>query len=130
MSGTGVISGTPTVVGSSQSTITISDAKGATSSVVVVWNIVASGTGLRVASPTTDRVGDTVGTAVSFTASAANGSGGGYSWTQTGLPPGMSMTSGGVISGTPTTAGVYTVKLTVKDSANNTATMWFTWTIT
>ncbi len=130
MSGTGVISGTPTVVGSSQSTITISDAKGATSSVVVVWNIVASGTGLRVASPTTDRVGDTVGTAVSFTASAANGSGGGYGWTQTGLPPGMSMTSGGVISGTPTTAGVYTVKLTVKDSANNTATMWFTWTIT
>ena len=35
----------------------------------------------------------------------------------TGLPPGLSMDSSGVITGTPTTAGLYTIVVTVTDSS-------------
>jgi hypothetical protein len=39
------------------------------------------------------------------------------------------MTSGGVVSGTPTQAGTATVKLTVRDTAAKVATFMFTWTV-
>ncbi|MEU4247254.1 hypothetical protein AB0F15_07590 [Amycolatopsis sp. NPDC026612] len=51
-------------------------------------------------------------------------------WTITGLPPGLTYTSYGKISGTPTTAGHYTVNGTVKDVIDQrTATTSFSWTI-
>lgn len=55
-----------------------------------------------------------------------------YSWTATGLPPGLKINTAGQVSGTPTTAGSYAVTVTVADSANppRTGTMSFTWTVT
>ena len=50
----------------------------------------------------------TVGGAYSFTLSGSNIT----SWASTALPAGLTMTSGGVISGTPTTAGSYAVVIT------------------
>lgn len=50
----------------------------------------------------------TADSAYSFTMTGANVT----SWTSTALPAGLSMTSGGVISGTPTTAGTYAVTFT------------------
>jgi uncharacterized protein (TIGR03437 family) len=41
-----------------------------------------------------------------------------YTWTATGLPPGLTMTSGGTITGTPTSAGTFPVSFTVKDSSS------------
>lgn len=39
-----------------------------------------------------------------------------YTWSATGLPTGLTCSSSGLISGTPTTAGSYTATITVKDS--------------
>ena len=49
-------------------------------------------------------------------------------WSAEGLPPGVSITPAGVISGTPTTAGNYVVRIIVTDamSANDAS---FTWTV-
>ncbi|HEY3750625.1 MAG TPA: putative Ig domain-containing protein [Pseudonocardiaceae bacterium] len=70
----------------------------------------------------------TVGTAASLQLSASGGTAP-YTFTATGLPTGLSVSSGGLISGTPTTAGTFTVAATVHDSAAGTASTSFTWTI-
>src|SRR5262249_52252495 len=69
-----------------------------------------------------------VGTAVSLTLSASGGTPP-YTFSATGLPAGLSISSSGVISGTPTTAATSTVTATVHDSASGTASTTFTWTI-
>src|SRR4029453_3024805 len=39
---------------------------------------------------------------------------------QPGLPPGLTLTAGGLLSGTPTSTGVYNFRLTIHDSGGNT----------
>ncbi len=71
----------------------------------------------------------TVGTATSLTLSASGGTPP-YTFSATGLPSGLSLNaSTGTISGTPTTAGTFTVSATVRDNAGATASQTFTWTI-
>jgi Putative Ig domain len=53
----------------------------------------------------------------------SSGVGGPYTFSATGLPPGLSISSRGIISGTPTTSGTYNYTVTVKDSAGNTGTV-------
>jgi GH25 family lysozyme M1 (1,4-beta-N-acetylmuramidase) len=48
----------------------------------------------------------------------------------TGLPPGLSMTSGGLITGFPARAGTYTVTVTAIDNLGATGSTSFTWTVT
>lgn len=50
-------------------------------------------------------------------------------WTVTGLPPGLTMSSSALISGTPTTAGTYTVVVRVTDRDARTDDTTFTWTV-
>jgi hypothetical protein len=71
----------------------------------------------------------TVGTAVSLQLAATGGTPP-YTWSATGLPAGLSVSSAGLISGTPSTAGSSTVTTTVTDSAGKTGSASFTWTIT
>jgi type II secretory pathway pseudopilin PulG len=47
----------------------------------------------------------------------------------TGLPAGLAMDSNGLVSGTPTTKGTYSVTVTVTDAFLNTDTETFAWTI-
>jgi hypothetical protein len=55
--------------------------------------------------------------------------GGALTYSATGLPPGTSISSTGLIAGTLTTSGVYSVTVTVKDPANATGTATFVWTV-
>lgn len=83
--------------------------------------------GLGVPRVTTTSLSDgTEGTAYTQTLAATSGSGTYTTWTipasannETGLPPGLSLASGsGVISGTPTTKGLYRFRVRVTDSAS------------
>ncbi|GAA2053304.1 hypothetical protein GCM10009839_71350 [Catenulispora yoronensis] len=51
-------------------------------------------------------------------------------YTATGLPAGLSISSSGLISGTATTAGTSTVTVTAKDSTNASGNTSFTFTVT
>src|SRR3954452_21673028 len=70
----------------------------------------------------------TVGTTISaFTLSASPA--GSYTWSATGLPPGISIgSSTGTVSGTPTTAGTYNVTATATGASGSGATT-FTFTL-
>jgi subtilase family serine protease len=72
----------------------------------------------------------TVGTAVSLQISATDSaSGQTLTYSATGLPAGLSISSAGLISGTPTTAGTSDVTVTATDTTGASGSASFTWTI-
>ena len=71
----------------------------------------------------------TVGTAVSKQISASDSGGASLTYSASGLPPGLSISSSGDITGTPTTAGTYNVTVTAKDSTGASGSASFTWTV-
>ena len=73
----------------------------------------------------------TVGTAASLQIKATDSaSGQTLTYSATGLPTGLSISSTtGLITGTPTTAGSYSVTVTAKDTTGATGSASFTWTI-
>ncbi|MEV0714174.1 trypsin-like serine protease [Asanoa sp. NPDC050611] len=85
------------------------------------------GGGVAVANP--GGRSSTVGTAVSATHSASGGTAP-YTWSATGLPPGLSISSStGTVTGTPTTAGSYGVTVTATASAGGSGSTSYTWTV-
>jgi hypothetical protein len=70
-----------------------------------------------------------VGSAVSLLLHGADSGGLPLSYAVSGLPPGLSASSAGLISGTPTAAGTYTVTVTAGDAATNKASTRFSWTV-
>jgi hypothetical protein len=52
------------------------------------------------------------------------------SYSASGLPPGLTASATGAITGTPTTPGSYTVTVTAADSATNQSATQFAWTVT
>ncbi|GAA2745931.1 protease pro-enzyme activation domain-containing protein [Kitasatospora cinereorecta] len=72
----------------------------------------------------------TTGTAVSLQLSATDSaSGQTLTYSASGLPTGLSISSTGLISGTPTAAGTYTVTVTATDTTGAGGSATFTWTI-
>jgi len=70
----------------------------------------------------------TVGTAVSLQVSASDSAGKSLTYSATGLPAGLSISSSGLISGTPTTAGTYSTTVTAT-SGTASGSASFTWTV-
>jgi hypothetical protein len=124
MSAGGVISGTPAAAGAFPVTVTVKDVTKATTSKNYTFTIAApvSFTG-SLPNWTFNR---------DYGAVALSGTGGvaPYSWTQTGLPTGLSLNAGtGVITGTPAGTGTSSVNVTIHDSLGATQTQAFSVTI-
>lgn len=125
--GAGVISGRPTAVSSPTVSVTVTDAFLRTATKTFTWSI---GPALAAADPpdqTTVRQ-----SAISpVTLAASGGSNTGYTWTDptSSLPPGIVLSTGGVLSGSPSAVGVWAVTLVVTDSAQRHATASLQWTV-
>lgn len=126
---TGDIIGTRYIV-----TAYVTDSLGDVDSIIVLLTVTPYGNDLRVTTP--NPAGPDRSTAVNTTPTVVNAVAAGgttpYTWTASGLPPGLTLGTNGVISGKPTTKGSYVVSYTVTDRANRpaTAVLMFTWTIT
>ncbi len=116
---TGAVSGTPTTAGTYSVTFRVTDSRGTTATRVLtmaVYSVPTITTGSLAAA--------TVGRAYSA-GLAASGGVSPYTWRLAAgvLPPGLSLNSTtGAVSGTPTTAGTYSVTFRVTDSRGATAT--------
>ena len=94
----------------------------------IVTNGGGSGNTVTVTSP--GNQSGTVGTAVSVQVSATDSaSGQTLTYTASGLPAGLSISSSGLISGTPATAATYSVTVTATDTTGAAGTASFTWTV-
>lgn len=122
---TGQISGTPTAAGSAAFTVQVRDANGATASAAVSITVTAA---LTVSGATL--ANGVVGTAYSASLSAAGGTGP-YTWSVTNgsLPGGLSLASGGQISGTPNAAGTFAFTAQARDANGATASGQFSITV-
>jgi len=118
VAGTGAITGTPTAAGTSNFTARVTDnvSATATAALSIVVNAAISIT-------TSSLPADTVNIAYSQTLAATGGTGS-LTWSLNAgsLPTGLSLTAGGVTSGTPTASGTsnFTVKATDSVSASAT----------
>lgn len=126
MSSSGIISGTPTQAGTYTGIVTASNgtAPSATQSFTIVINNAAPsgtiGVSMRaITFPTSGTVGVAYSAAFSATGSPP------ISFSAIGLPPGLSMSSSGLISGTPTLAGTYNGIITARNGTSS-ATQGFT----
>jgi Putative Ig domain/PLD-like domain len=126
---TGLISGTPTTAGSSSATVTATDTTGAKGSASFTWTVsAATGNTVTVTNPGNQT--GTVGTAVSLQISASDSaSGQTLTYSASGLPAGLSISTAGKISGTPTTAATSSVTVTATDTTGAKGSATFTWTV-
>jgi gliding motility-associated-like protein len=117
------ISGTPTQAGTYPVKVTVTDANGNT--VTQDYSIIVRDALVLATAPLADgTVGEIYPTQ---TIPAATGGAGSFTYTATGLPAGLTFNElTREITGTPTTAGPYTVSVTVKDADGKTATTDYT----
>ncbi len=114
LSAGGALSGTPTTAGNYTPTFTVKDSS--TPQLTAQSGLpIAIGAALTIT--TTTLPGGAVNAAYAGAKLLAQGGTVPYNWTATGLPPGLTLSAGGALSGTPTTAGNYTPTFTVKDSS-------------
>lgn len=113
---TGVLSGTPLTAGATTFTVTVTDsASQASQPKAFTLTVTASAPVVTVT--TTSLPAGTVGTAYSATLAASGGTSP-YTWSSTGMPAGLTLSTGGVISGTPTTAASSTISVTAQDATS------------
>jgi hypothetical protein len=133
---TGEVSGTPTTEGVYLISITIRDSSSPTNQVSLSSSItVTSPTPFAITSPNPPdaTLGAPYGGDSGYALSASGGVAP-YTWTWaaeegSSLPPGLSLSSTGVISGTPTTTGSYTFSVSASDSEVEPAHAMLTYTI-
>src|SRR5437588_1412929 len=119
LSSSGTLSGTPTVAGAFPFTVTVKDAATGSASASLSINVV----GLPPLQITSSQLpGGTVASTYSATLSASGGTSP-YSWSVSSgtLPTGLSLSSSGTLSGTPTVAGAFPFTVGVKDAASGSA---------
>jgi large repetitive protein len=123
LSGAGVLSGTPTGAGSSAFTITATDSLGFTGS--QAYNLTVNAPTIVITPATLPAATGSIAYTQTLTASGGNGA---YTFSlSTGtLPAGIALSSSGVISGTPTTAGSYAFTVLATDGFSFTGSQAYT----
>ena len=123
----GNIYGSPTAAGTFNLSVQVSDGQQTSPAHAFTIVIAPLITGpLTISSPSQLPAG-MAGAAYSQTLSA-NGGSGPYTWSNASgtMPAGLSLSSTGAITGTPTAAGTFNFSVTVSDTANNSSTGAFT----
>jgi hypothetical protein len=122
---TGAVTGTPTAAGTFSFTVQVSDSTAIPGSNVGTTQINCSIT-IQPAPVSANcvTINAVQGTPITpVTMIATGGTGTGYTFSATGLPSGVTMSSSGTISGTPTVSGTFNYTVTVKDSAGDIGTV-------
>jgi len=111
----GVVSGTPTGVGSYFYNVIVRDAVLQTSSTACSLTILPTPVGVQT---TCLVIHGVVNQPITPQTMVATGGTAPYSFSATGLPPGLSLSGAGTLSGTPTTFGTFSYNVTVTDSTS------------
>ena len=122
---TGVIAGTPTTIGSSTFSVQVTDHTAQTATKAFTLAIVTpAAPSITTKSPLTDSM---VGSTFSQTLAATGGTKP-YTWSISAgaLPTGLSLSSDGIVAGTPTDAGSFTFTVRVTDANSDASTKVFT----
>lgn len=128
--GTGTLSGTPTTAGAVGFTVTATDSSSGSGPYAVsgTYTLTVSAPTLTVAPATLPN--PALGTAYSQTLTASNGTAPyTYAVTSGALPAGLSLSSAGVLSGTPTAGGSFSFTATATDANSFTASRAYSFTI-
>lgn len=126
-SSSGLLSGTYAALGAFPFTIRATDSLDATATASYTITVANPVTIAPTALPAL-----TVGTATNVTLTATGGTGTGYTWKPVGaspLPAGLTLSSAGVLSGTPTTAGPYVFGVRATDSSGDTGDIVYSGTV-
>ena len=131
ISSSGLISGTPTAAGTYTVTVTATDSTGASGTASFVWAVSGGGGGNTVTVTNPGSQSGAVGTLIpSFQVQAGDSAPGQtLTYSAVSLPPGVSISSSGLISGTPTTAGGFTTTVTAQDTTGASGSATFDWSI-
>lgn len=129
MNAAGLVYGTPTLGGTFNFTVTVTDGSGSKASLYYTLVINGAVATTPVSISTVTLPNGTVGTAYSATVTAVNGKTP-YTFASSGsVPAGLSLSTGGVLAGTPTTAGSYSFTVGVTDAIGGKASATYNVTI-
>ncbi len=120
ISTSGLLYGTPTGAGYSITVITVTDAKGAQASINFSFQVTPPSLAVATASLSNGITNASYNDQLSATGGTAP-----YTWSASGLPNGVSISTSGLLYGTPQFSGSYNVTVTVYDSKSQQASTVF-----
>lgn len=120
----GVIVGQPTAIGAFAATVTVTDARASTE-VPVLWTI--SNAPPAITNPGPQQTASFE--AVDLQVVGTDPDGGAVEFSAAGLPPGLTMSTAGRVTGSSSAEGAYTVEISASDDEGETVTVSFAWQI-
>ncbi len=123
---TGVITGTPAAGTAGTHTANITVTGGGTATKSFTLTIAAAAIPVDISTPSLPAGQVSIPYSYSMTGTGGTAP---YSWSAAGLPPGLTMSAAGLLSGTPTAAGTFNMTVTITDSASGTTSKIYPITI-